>query len=1686
MFKVECLGCQAPYQVDERRVPEKGLKMRCPKCGTTFKVEPPTQAASSSQAPAPEPESPRTAAPPKPFTSSGPDPASKLGKPPAARDALARTMIGVSSNEMDQLAKEASAAARPKAFRIPRPNQGPGVPQAAPPPPAAAAPPTAALPSSPGPGSLEELELDLPATPARARSLGLTAGSGFDDAALPELVRGARSSAVPALGEIPPATPAAIQASDGGPLASDDTNEAPADSKESTVRLHLSDLPMPVIAAAFGADEVRDRAPEKPSRPLELDLQEDLPIVAPPQKRPPPRRHRAAAPGTSDEAAELPVRPEDADVGLPAVAAPPPPPRPLDRAPRPPSRHKSSPLDDLDLPAMAPRDLPIAGLPMPRGPQPEALPPTPRESAGLSLDLPSGPRGRPAPQGLSDADLPAIGRPPALDPSAARRAQTAVDLPAVARAQPAPGLPVVGRGLPAVDPPAASRAPTKVDLAAAPRPQRSADLPSGGRAPAGIELPSIGRSQPPAKARPAPFSSDLPDVLGGGPVTPLRAPTPDLVALPEVLSSGLPEVVAPGLPKVTKAHAELPDVLGGYAEANAAGLPAVHGVGLPRVSDSGLPDVLGGYSGASSAGLPEVHGMGLPQLSESGLPDVLGASLPEVQSSGLPDVLAAGLPEMPAAGLPDVLTSGLPIVSPAGLPQPRAPGASGFGRVDLPVPRAADLPERARIGFDEVDLPGVGESLPSVSEHWGNANLPTVGETLPMAKGQHADFDETGTAFDAFGDPGDGDPFARGESFAHEADDPFAPPIGAGGDEFAPRDDERDGRAAPGAGYGEVDIAGGDAGDSALETADDMEFQAIPQRGSAPPGRAAASGSVHADSPDAEATGSTLELGPERKTPKARTRRIVAAVAVALGTVAGGALALKPAIGPFGINFVMDQLKRGEHERLLSKLVADAREAAAHDTLQVIQGSLRELEKARASAPRFGPLSARSALEHYAAALRYGPLPNIEATAKVALDQLDPDTDDTPARLARAAQAAVARAGDAKSRLEALDTEPVARELIGEILLREKDWTAAEKLWGELLEREPKSARAAHGMARAELGLGKRLESAARAREVLAIEPEHVGAPILLLEVQRAQLADSDSKAAKPVATEELVAAVTRALPNASPGEAALAHCVLGELHASQGRTGPAQQEFEAALVVDRALPRALIGLGEVLHHAGRNSEALARFEAAAQAEPKNLQAQIGIAKSQTQLAHLSEAKAVLGHLAESNGGNPEVIYWTGRSEQALGNTDAALAAYRASINASKGRPGAVEAYLSLAKLQADLGQLAVAQETLNEARGKLPPNGPLHKALGEIAMSRADYSGAYDHFQKALELDTGDTRARFLGAVALTRLGRFPEALAAFQTVGQTDANFPGLAVERGRLFEESGRNAEALAEFEAALKTTPDDPEVQIRVGCSRVIAGQAAAAQPLLEAATKARTRSAEANYCLGRALFDQERFTDAMMRLDRAITLDPSRAVYHQFLGWVASEMGRQGDAEGALDKAIELDKGLADAYWLRGRLRLKQGAARDAIVDLEHARQLKPSRYDALADLAVAYADTGRMPKALDLWEEAIAKDADNPTWHFRYGKLLSSSGSGAMAAAHLKRAIDLLNEAERGPASGAARPKQPLWLWQAHYLLAREMGTVPASIPHWQAYLRLSARDDPYRPEAERALRSLGQPWVPR
>src|SRR5687768_10453590 len=119
MFKVECPGCKAPYQVDERRVPSTGLKMRCPKCGTSFQVEPPDDGRRTGPSPV---LGDATAA--RPEQSSAP-------RAPL-RNPAARTMVGVAPS---------SLGLPPAAAKPPVPTR--------PAPPTATAPPAPARPKAP-------------------------------------------------------------------------------------------------------------------------------------------------------------------------------------------------------------------------------------------------------------------------------------------------------------------------------------------------------------------------------------------------------------------------------------------------------------------------------------------------------------------------------------------------------------------------------------------------------------------------------------------------------------------------------------------------------------------------------------------------------------------------------------------------------------------------------------------------------------------------------------------------------------------------------------------------------------------------------------------------------------------------------------------------------------------------------------------------------------------------------------------------------------------------------------------------------------------------------------------------------------------------------------------------------------------------------------------------------------------------------------------------------------------------------------------------------------------------------------------------------------------------------------------------------------------------------------------------
>ena len=968
------------------------------------------------------------------------------------------------------------------------------------------------------------------------------------------------------------------------------------------------------------------------------------------------------------------------------------------------------------------------------GPSPVLGGPIPRPS----LDAPVP---RPIPKGTMIGVAPAYAAKPAEPPKPAPSdAYGEMDLPTVGtRPQGGPGpRPVPRPG--AAPPPAPQRSP-RAEPAPAPAPS-----------PAGLDLDNIDlpaargqATEPVAAAKPAapapPDFSDLPAVPGG------TLPELDL-DLPAVggerpqadaLAADLPSPRPPGAlaaPAAPSAPAGDP-----FGELE---LPALSELELPSPRGPARPDSPGAFDLPSPVGVPAP---GRALHAEADLPTANRVGLPAAPTrADLPTAAPTGLPA-PAAGLPTMARASLPTPA-AGLPshEPSAPDArSAFdldpvddGSFDLEAPAGLGKPSAPPISsgaaqghrFGEIDL--------------GGGTFPAASSVAPARSALSSDSSLEADPFasSALVAPTSSPEPLRSQPALADTKIASAPPATA---EAVTR------ASGGGVSYGEVNLDSGGGGDMPIEAApeqsrlskpppeESMEFGGIPQEAAPQVMKMPAAAAV----PEA---------------PRASRRKLGVRVFAVLFVIAvgGSALALLPDIGPFGAYWIGDRLKADEYARLLADTASQARRALGRDTALDAQKASATAEAAQQSAKRVPGLKAHAAFVGYVRELRFGVDAPVRARAKVLLGELAEVESAPYLRLARAAQSAVE--GDtprAKSLLTSLEREnprdPDVLIVKGEIALREADpkalaaWQAADQI--------EHSARTAYGIARAEYAAGSAEASEKSARRALELNPQHVGARILLARLV------SQSRPLDPAAS-AMLESIVKEPAGASQQEVVLAQTLLGDIHLSRWRISLAEAAYKAALKIDPTAGRALSGLGEAVFRAGRYSEALARFEAATQATPNDLDASVGVAKSKLLLERADDALGTLKKLSQAHPKSAKVAYWYGRALQALGSRDQALSVYAALLKAPPRDPAVVDVYVALALLQNQLGQIEQAKRTLKTASDENPGSPAIHRALGEVALGEGRYPDAVTEFQRALELDAGDLAARFKLGVTLRRQG--------------------------------------------------------------------------------------------------------------------------------------------------------------------------------------------------------------------------------------------------------------------------------------------------------------------------------------
>jgi predicted Zn finger-like uncharacterized protein len=1316
---------------------------------------------------------------------------------------------------------------------------------------------------------------------------------------------------------------------------------------------------------------------------------------------------------------------------------------------------KGAPPADGGAPAKPPpKKATMVGLapkPMPGGAKP-AMP------AGPTAGIPTAPALTAAMPGLDfDAALPAVKSAPAARGASFANKPTAPALPAVA-APPAPAPPAFpgldDLDLPALAgdvglPAAARRAPAKGAPKAAPAPAPVAAQPP--KFDFDVDLPAV--VPPPAPPPPAGggFGAiDLPSAKpvaakGGSVVTKpgsfgdLPAPKPggggfgDLPA-PKPGGGGFGDLPAPKPGGGGFGDLPAPKAGGGFAD-----LPLPHTGGLPVVKGSGFGDLPSPKPGGGFADLPSHAG---------------GSSLPIVKGGG------GGFGEL---DLP-TLQNDLPLhTGGTNLPSPSAAGAH------LPSPMGANahLPSAMGAGAHLPSPMGANAHLPSPMG--GEAHLPTAmgdhahmpspvsdDRLLPNAFGE-LDLPLVGTG----GDPLDIPP-PRGAPAFGEVDLPSGPP-GAVPPSTPP--------AMGGMAFGEVDLGGntGSAppiGPPPATSAGSFAFQEASLEASAPAGPAAAvPGRVRAESVER----------PTSKLPK-----IVGALLVVI-VVGGAALQLTP-LGAFGYVWITDKLHSGENAADATAKGDIARKKLATDTFATAQQAADELVEARKRAPRSRPLGAYAAFTEYSNQVRFGADPARAARVSTFLTDMPTDT---PVPYLFAAQAAqVAQSGDwakAKSAVEtAVAKEPkdgIQHELSilkGEIALAQKDSAGALAAFNAA-HASGSSARTFFGIARAEF-MGKQLPKAREAVDnVLKASPNHAGALTLrgqlVWELQR-----DDVAAMKDLAT------VLDAQNRKSLGTAELSYALAakGWIMFARDHAGEARTAFDEAVKVDPRNVSALVGQGEVLYADGRHTEALTRFDEAGQKDPSSTAAMLGSAKAKISLERLADAKTQLTAARQKAPKDMSVALWLARTEEALGNKKAADDLFSTATDlADPKNPEAIQAYAGYAKFLASQGKAAEAAAKLEQARAKLPDTPALRRAFGEVAVAQGQYAEALEHFEAALQTNPNDLGTRFRLGVTYRQMHKLDLAAKALDEVAAIDKEFPGLALERGKLFEESGDVQKALDQFKKALQKFPNDVDLMLRVGAAYVTIGDIEQALPLLNKVKDQRPNSAEANHFMGRAYLKQGgvEAAAAMRYLQRAVALDPNKAEYHLYVAWAANEAqpAQLGLARTHIDKALALDKLLGDAYWQRGVLLQKEGAVNDAVKDLKRALELKPSRHEAHATLAEVLEDKNDIAGATAEWQKAIAGNDKPPYWRWRYGKILAEKRQNAEAAKHLVYAVE----------QAKSMQVRPGWLASAAFEAGEALhrtGQKKEACDHYRIFMELAPTTSPDRRDAIKAQNDLACP----
>ncbi|MBL9107164.1 MAG: tetratricopeptide repeat protein [Myxococcales bacterium] len=532
---------------------------------------------------------------------------------------------------------------------------------------------------------------------------------------------------------------------------------------------------------------------------------------------------------------------------------------------------------------------------------------------------------------------------------------------------------------------------------------------------------------------------------------------------------------------------------------------------------------------------------------------------------------------------------------------------------------------------------------------------------------------------------------------------------------------------------------------------------------------------------------------------------------------------------------------------------------------------------------------------------------------------------------------------------------------------------------------------------------------------------------------------------------------------------------------------------------------RALALKAEVAAAGGEISQAVWLFEKAGQLAPQDLPTQLArvrlllshgdrlrVQQELTQLARQSpddpgvlalQAEAALkfenhaaatraiDRLAAVDDERARVARLRGELNLKQGNVEAAIAAYRAAVDA---QPDDVAALLALAGLRTRGSEGRAALAALDAARQTLQadPSAAQRPKLRALALGHANLlaeTGRKDQaigvLDAALAIDPDDNAAQLRRGELAIEQGRVAAGRADLAAVAERTGGYPGLVESLGRLYLRDNELVLLASLVQPHLADPRASDEVLVMGGLLRLAQGEVDAAEALIDRVLLRSGSVWEARLAKARVLHARGRPADALAEVRLARPPEPDAEV-ELWTGKILERLGKPQEAANAYRKARQLDPSLYEAAFLHGRALLAGGEAREAITELTAVTAATDAFPAAFLALGLAHRERGQYDLAINQFIRAALLDPSTGEAAYWAGRTRVELGRPADALYHLRRAV--------------LAPSPGPWLADAHLWLARALikqNLRDEAAGAYANYLKIAGPRAAARAEAEKLTR---------